>query len=202
MRLAILGAGGHGRVVAESAVALGWEVVFFDDGRDGDIDGWPVVGNFADIFDVAPDSVLVAIGDNRTRLSRLQQLSERGLRLATVIDPSAIVSVSARIGEGSFIARGAVVSTGATLGRGCIVNTSASVDHDCQIASAVHLSPGVHLSGSVRIGDCSWLGTGSSVRNNVTIGHDVVVGAGGAVVNDIGNGLIVVGVPARVLERS
>lgn len=202
MRLAILGAGGHGRVVAESAAALGWTISFFDDRHTGNVDGWPISGKAADIFDISCDCVLVAIGDNRTRLSWLHKLEEHNLNFATVIDPSALVSPSAEVGAGSFIARGAVVSTGARVARGCIVNTLASVDHDCLLADGVHLSPGVHLSGNVWIGECSWIGTGSSIRNNVMIGQDVVVGVGSAVVRDIENGQIVVGVPARVLEKS
>lgn len=201
MRLAILGAGGHGRVVAESAAALGWEVCFFDDGRSGDVDGWTVSGRAANIFDTNLDGAIVAIGDNRTRLDWLLRLSDHGLSITTVIDPSAIISTSAKIGAGSFIARAAVVSAGANIGRGCIINTSATVDHDCQLGDAVHLSPGVHLSGNVLIGERSWLGTGTSVRNNLIIGREVVVGIGSAVVRNISDGQTVVGVPARVLER-
>lgn len=202
MRLAILGAGGHGRVLAESAAAIGWTVSFFDDRQIGEVDGWTVSGKAADIIGALCDGVAVGIGDNRTRLNWIKQLSEQGFLVATIVDPSAIVSPSAHIDSGSFIARGAVVSTGAIIGRGCIVNTAASVDHDCRLADGVHLSPGVHLSGTVGIGECSWIGTGSSVRNNLNIGHNVIVGVGSAVVCDIGNSQVVAGVPARVLEKS
>jgi sugar O-acyltransferase (sialic acid O-acetyltransferase NeuD family) len=201
MRLAILGAGGHGRVVAESAAMLGWDVNFFDDVRSGSVDGWSVSGRAADVFGADQDAAIVAVGDNSTRLDWLLRLHDRGVAIATIIDSAATVSSSAKIGPGSFVARGAVVSTGSNLSRGCIVNTSATVDHDCLLAEAVHLSPGVHLSGNVRIGERSWLGTGSSVRNNITIGQAVIVGVGSAVVRDIGDGQIVAGVPARPLER-
>lgn len=204
MRLAILGAGGHGRVVADSAASLGWMVAFFDDARAGEVDGWPVLGRAEDLLNAPSrfDGVIVAIGNNRARLDRIGQLRLAGANITTIMDPSSRVSGSAVIGEGTFLARGGIVSTGAVLGVGCVVNTAASVDHDCRLGDAVHLSPGVRLSGRVTIGEASWLGTGSSVRNNISIGPDVIVGVGGVVVSNIDGGQTVVGIPARQLEKS
>lgn len=200
-RLAIIGAGGHGRVVAESAAAAGWEAVFYDDHLTGLVDGWPVGGKADDALATRCDGTIVAIGNNRLRLDWIERLRAAGVTLATIIHPSAVVSRSAALGEGTFLAPGAIVGTGAVLGAGCIVNTAASVDHDCSLAEAVHLSPGVHLSGEVTIGTASWLGTGSSVRNRIRIGRDVVVGVGGVVVRDVDDGRTVIGVPARPLEK-
>lgn len=204
MRLAVVGAGGHGRVVAESAVALGWDIVFFDDGRVVGVDGWSVMGKFPDLLGSPAefDGVFVAIGNNRMRLEWIRQLRVAGAKIATIIDPTCHVSRSALIGEGTFLARGAIVSTGAVVGAACIINTAASVDHDCRVGDAVHLSPGVRLSGTVTVGEASWLGTGSAVRNNIAIGPNVIVGAGGVVVNDIPGDQTVVGIPARPLEKN
>lgn len=202
MLLAILGAGGHGRVVAESAASVGWSAVFFDDVRTGQVDGREVAGKLEELSTGRFDGAIVAFGNNRVRLEWLKRLQEIEIPLVSIIDPSGLVSPSASVGAGSFVARGAIVGTGAYLGRGCIVNTAASVEHDCNLADAVHLSPGVRLSGGVTIGEASWLGTGSSVRNHISIGSDVVVGVGSAVVQDIADGLVVAGVPARPLEKS
>lgn len=203
-RLAIVGAGGHGRVVAESASALGWTISFFDDARTGLIDDLPILGKAADLWAIAPqfDGVFSAFGDNRARLDCLARLRNAGGTVATIMDPSCRVSFSALVGEGSFLACGAIVGTAARLGLGCIVNTAASVDHDCRLGDGVHLSPGVHLSGNVTIGEASWLGTGCSVRNNVVIGRDVIAGVGSAIVSDIADAEVVVGVPARPLEKN
>ena len=201
MHLAILGAGGHGRVIAESAVSSGWTVSFFDDALVGQVDGLPVAGKAADVVDAQLDGAIVAIGNNRVRLAWIEQLRAAGMRIVTIADPSSQVSKSARIGDGCFIARGAIVGTGAVLGSGCIINTAATVDHDCRLADGVHISPGAHLSGGVEIGEASWLGTASAVRNNITIGSDVIVGVGGVVVSDIGSGQTIVGVPARPMEK-
>lgn len=202
MRLGILGAGGHGRVVAESAASSGWSVSFFDDTREGPVDGWPVAGKAIDLLEAQVDGVIVAIGNNRLRLAWITRLRSAGSRIVTIADPSSQISKSAHVGDGSFVAGGAIVGTGARLGSGCIINTAATVDHDCRLADGVHLSPGTHLSGGVEIGEASWLGTGSAVRNNITIGTDVIVGVGSVVVSDVAAGQTVVGVPARPLEKS
>jgi sugar O-acyltransferase (sialic acid O-acetyltransferase NeuD family) len=201
--LAILGAGGHGRVVADSAAASGWEVTFFDDERTGIIDGWAIGGRASDIdLQLAHfDGIIVGIGNNTVRLEWSRRLLDSGGRLVSIQDPSSRVSRHAAVGVGTYIAPHAVVNIGSTLGVACIVNTAATVDHDCMLSDGVHLSPGVHLSGTVAIGMRSWLGTASAVRNNVRIGADVVSGVGSVIVKDIADGLVVVGVPANPLEK-
>lgn len=204
MRLAILGAGGHGGVIADSAESLGWKVSFFSDGHSGQVSQWEILGSGALLLERASEfeGVMVAIGNNVARLDWLNRLQTAGARIATIIDRTAIVSSQASIGEGCFLAPGSIVNRATTIARGCIINTAATVDHDCHVGEACHLSPGVHLSGTVRIGRMSWLGTGTSVRNNVVIGDAVVAGVGSVIVNDIASGLMVVGIPARPLERS
>jgi len=190
-------------VVADSAAASGWSVTFFDDSCSGAVDGWAVGGGAADLERQASsfDGVIVGIGNNRVRLDWSLRLEKAGATLANVIDPSSRVSSRAIIGEGSFLAPCSVINIGAMVGRACIINTAATVDHDCRLADGVHLSPGVHLSGTVSIERCSWLGTGTAVRNNQRIGRDVTVGAGSVVVTDIADDLVVAGVPARILEK-
>ncbi|MBN9600239.1 MAG: acetyltransferase [Afipia sp.] len=202
-RLAIVGAGGHGRVVADSATELGWSVEFFDETRTGRVRDWDVVGKFANLLQRAQefDGVIVALGDNRTRMDCLNRLRGVSAPLVTIIDPTARVSRRAMIGEGSFLAAGSIVNVAADIGAGCIINTGASVDHDCRIGEGVHLSPGVHLSGTVEIGACSWLGTGSSVRHNIRIGANVIAGVGSVIVKDVEDGCVVIGVPARPMEK-
>lgn len=201
-RLAILGASGHGRVIADAALAAGWEAVaFYDDGWPGvSASGpWQVVGRTADLRrDAAQlDGAVVGIGDNVTRLVKLRELLAGGALLVSVVHPDAVVSTRAEVGLGSVLLGGAVVNPFARLGRGCIVNSGASVDHDCQLADGVHVSPGAHLGGGVRVGEASWIGIGASVIQGVSIGAGATVGAGAAVVDDVADGATVVGVPAR-----
>lgn len=202
-RLAILGASGHGRVLADTAECCGWgRVEFFDDGWPNlqFNHGWSVCGDSSVLLGCLDqfDGVLVAIGDNRIRQVKLSELLVAGARLATLIHPSAVVSRYSMIEPGSVVLAGAVVSAGVRVGLGAILNTGCSVDHDCLLGAAVHISPGARLAGAVHVGDLAWVGIGASVRQSIRLGSGVMVGAGAAVVSDVADGLTVVGVPARV----
>lgn len=200
--LGVLGASGHGKVVAEIALASGWgQIEFYDDAWPvkTQIGRWPILGDHAALLGALGrlDGVVVAIGHNDTRRDKLQQLRAAGGEIVSLTHPAATVSLSANLGAGSVVMAGAVVNADADIGPGAILNTACSVDHDCIVGVAVHISPGAHLAGGVRVGDCSWVGIGASVRQGVAIGAGVVVGAGAAVVSDIADSLTVVGVPAR-----
>jgi sugar O-acyltransferase (sialic acid O-acetyltransferase NeuD family) len=202
-RLLIVGAGGHGKVVAECALALGrWREVAFLDGRHPQLARvleWPVIGS-----DVEPRRFLadypeafVAIGGNALRLERLAALEAAGFRLPVVAHPASWVSPSASIDFGSVVVAGAIVNAAAVIGRGCIVNTGATVDHDCSVGDGVHVAPGAHVGGDAVVGPRTWIGIGAAIRHGVRIGSDVMVGAGAAVIEDVPDGVTVVGVPAR-----
>lgn len=207
-RLAILGASGHGKVVADTAELCGWQVIdFFDDAwpqtvRNG---AWNVVGDTALLKSRLHtyDGVVVAIGNNRIRHRKLLELAEAGAPLCTLVHPAATVSCYAFVESGAVIFAGAVVNADARIGLGAILNTGCSVDHDCVLGAGVHVSPGARLAGGVRVGDLSWIGIGASVRQLVQIGGQVTVGAGAVVVSDVADQLTVTGVPAKALsERS
>jgi sugar O-acyltransferase (sialic acid O-acetyltransferase NeuD family) len=204
-RLAILGASGHGKVIADTAECCGWQSVeFFDDAwseaQENSV--WPIVGDTAALLKqlASFDGVLVGIGNNRIRYAKLLQLRSAGGRLVKLIHPSATVSRYAEIGEGTVVFAGAVVNAGTHIEQGGILNTGCSIDHDCVLGNAVHVSPGARLAGGVRVGDESWIGIGASVRQLISIGQRVVVGGGSAVVSDIPNDVTVAGVPAKKLR--
>jgi len=201
-RLAILGASGHGKVVADTAESCGWSSIsFFDDAwPDVKLNGvWSVVGNTQSLLDQLADfdGVVVAIGNNRIRYEKMLQLESAGALLVPLIHPSAVVSKYASIGKASVVFAGCVVNVGCRVGKGCILNTACTVDHDAVLGDAVHISPGAHLAGGVTVGDRSWVGIGASVRQMIAIGSDVMIGAGAAVVAHVPDGETVVGVPAR-----
>jgi sugar O-acyltransferase (sialic acid O-acetyltransferase NeuD family) len=200
-RLAILGASGHGKVLADIAESCDWsEVVFFDDAWPSlSANGhWAVAGTSDTLVGCLKDfsGVIVAIGNNEIRAEKLRWLAGLSAPLITLIHPSAIISQYAQLGVGTVVMPGVVVNVSASIGDGVILNTSCNVDHDCVIGSCAHISPGARLAGGVRVGDQSWIGIGASVKQLVTIGHNVTVGAGAAVVSNLPDGGTAVGVPA------
>ena len=202
-RLAILGASGHGKVVADIAECCGWQLVeFFDDAwpdiRQNGL--WNIVGDSNLLLNQLTnyDGIVVAIGSNVVRYQKLQALKSVGACLVSLIHPAATISRYACVGLCSVAMAGAIVNAGVTIGNGAILNTGCSVDHDCMLGESVHISPGAHLAGDVQIGDCCWVGIGASVRQGTTIGARSVIGAGAAVVHDLVEDVTAVGVPARV----
>jgi sugar O-acyltransferase (sialic acid O-acetyltransferase NeuD family) len=205
VKLLIAGAGGHGRVVADAALASGScsEIGFIDD-RYPELaldEGWAVVGKLGALGDLAGaySAFVPAIGDARLRLSLLSRAVALGFECPPIVHPAATVSEYATVGKACVVAAGAIVNIGATLGMACIVNTGATVDHDCTIADGVHICPGAHLAGNVEIGPRTWFGIGAVAKEGIKIGRDVMVGAGAVVVADVLNNATVVGNPARTL---
>lgn len=203
--LAIVGASGHGKVVADAALSSGsWgEVVFYDDAwpvktKNGSSD---VVGNTQSLFDLQQKpEVIVAIGNNKIRLAKQRELVNAGFTLATVVHLTAVVSRSAIVQAGTVVMAGAVINADAVIGAACIVNSNAVVEHDCILADAVHISPGAALAGGVVVGENSWVGIGATVIQLKHIGKNVMVGAGAAVVNDLPDNVTAVGVPAKIIK--
>lgn len=204
--LAILGASGHGKVIADTAsLNPAWERISFFDDAWLDIEKdfpWSVIGDTDELL-VSLDrfaGVSIGIGNNTIRQQKHTLLASHFADFAIIIHPQAYVSPYAKIGDGTVIFANSVVNIHATLGLSCIVNTGATIDHDCRVGDYAHVSPGANLGGEVKIGQCSWVGIGSSVRQCITVGSSVVIGAGSVVVSNISDKQIVVGAPAKPLQ--
>lgn len=188
----IVGAGGHGRVVADIFLAAGRAVAgFLDDRVVGPVSGLPVLGPFARALDPGfgrGRALIVALGDTTRRVDLSQAVLRAGAGLATAIHPFAILAGGTQIGAGSTVAAAAVIGTGATVGRFCIVNTAAVVDHDCALGDGVFLGPGVRLCGGVVVGAGAFIGAGAIVLPGVRIAAEARVRAGALVDVDFGIG--------------
>lgn len=200
-RLAIIGASGHGKVIADIAVKNRYkEIVFLDDNTNvQECAGFWVVGTLEDI-DKYPDyDVIVAIGNACIRKKIQKQVGED--RLITLIHPQSVISRRVTIGQGTVIMADAIINSDTKIGEGCIINTGASVDHDCSIGNFVHVSVGAHVVGTVIIGDGTWIGAGATVSNNVVICSECMIGSGAVVVSNIKKKGTYMGVPAIELHK-
>lgn len=186
----IIGAGGHGRTIAEIVEAAGDRFLGFLDDASG---GERVLGPVSDYAKYDAEFV-AAIGNAAVR-ERIA--GELDCRWYTAVHPGAVISPSAEIGEGSVVMANAVVGTGARVGRHCIVNTGAVVEHDNVLEDFVHISVGAKLGGTVSVGKSTWVGIGATVINNVEICGGCMIGAGAVVVKNIDLPGTYLGVPAR-----
>jgi sugar O-acyltransferase (sialic acid O-acetyltransferase NeuD family) len=209
--LVLWGAGGHGKVVLDIARATGEfnTISFIDDACEKsahELCGCQVfgTGRYLQMLKgtTCGPRYLVSIGKNEMRAVCFQRALEHGLLPVTLVHPSAVISESARLGDGTVVMAKVVINAGAQIGRNCIVNTAAVVEHDCVIGDHVHLSPGVLLGGGVTVHSFAHVGIGVIALPAVEIGAGAIVGAGAVVVNSVPSGATVVGIPARALSRT
>ncbi|MDY2594659.1 MAG: acetyltransferase [Oliverpabstia sp.] len=193
-KLVIIGASGHGKVIADIAVKNGYEeIVFLDDDENiKECAGFPVVGKTSEAVNIDGDKI-IAIGNAKIREWIQSDLEN----VVTLIHPAALISRRVCIGTGTVVMAGAVINSDAVIGDGCIINTGASVDHDCKIGNYSHISVGAHVAGTVEIGERTWIGAGATVSNNVNICNNCMIGAGAVVIKDIEEPGTYVGVPAE-----
>ncbi|CAG9620195.1 acetyltransferase [Sutcliffiella rhizosphaerae] len=199
--LLIIGASGHGKVVADIALKIGkWDSIsFLDDNKNKKISmGLNVIGNTTRFVDYIKEyDIFVGIGNNKIRREIYNTLKQIGASIPTLIHPNSVIGSDVKVGEGTVIMAGVIINCCTTIGKGCIINTGSTLDHDNELENFVHLSPGVHLAGSVKIGSDSWLGVGSVVKNNIEIVENTTLGAGAVVVKDINEAGVYIGIPAR-----
>ncbi len=207
-----LGAGGHAKVVIEILRAAGgYDLVGLLDPRrelwGTEVLGVPVLGDddlLPAQYDSGVRSAFVGLG-SRGDLGPRRRLYERvhgyGFSFVAAVHPAAVVSPSAELGEGPTIAALAVIGPGARLGDDVLVNTAAIIEHDCVLGDHVHVASGARLGGGVTLCDGVHIGLGASVNPGLRVGDGAVVGSGSVVVEDVGDGQTVVGIPARPLRR-
>lgn len=203
-KLIIIGASGHGKVVADIAIKMNkWQsIAFLDDDQTIKTSmGLEVIGTTADAFTYKDEAdFFVAIGSNTTREMIQEKLIDEGLNVVSLSHPSVIIGTDVEIGIGTAVMAGVVINSSTRIGKGCIINTNSSIDHDNIIEDYVHISPGARTAGNVWIGKGSWLGIGSVVSNNINICSGCKVGAGAVVVKDITEPGTYVGVPVRKID--
>jgi acetyltransferase EpsM len=206
--LIVIGGGEHARVVIETARAAGWKVIGFVDPSPceetqsrlsiawlGDDNAVPRHGDAALVLGIGN----VDVGFRRQKIAA--SIKAPSTRWATVIHPMAAVSPTATLGAGTVVFAGAIVSSGARVGEHCILNHNVVVDHDAALGGFVHASPGSVVAGSAAVGDGSYIGMGALVRDHITLGRNCLVGMGAVVTKSFSDNRILLGVPAKPVER-
>jgi sugar O-acyltransferase (sialic acid O-acetyltransferase NeuD family) len=210
-RLVVWGASGHAKVVADIVRLRGeHEIVGFLDDQDPSAEGRPfcgarVLGGRERLDELRAQGVsylMFGFGDGGARLRLTPLVRDMGFVLATLVHPRAVIAGDARVGAGSMVAAGAVIGPSTTIGENVIVNTLAGVDHDCAVGDGAHVGPGANLGGSVVVGERAWVGIGATVRDRAKIGAGTIVGAGAVVIDDLPEGVVAYGVPARVVRKT
>lgn len=198
-RLVIIGASGHGKVIADIGEKNGYtEILFLDDNEAiTNCGGYSVVGTSSDAIRYSGSDFIIGIGNAKIRKRLQEELIAKGLHIVTLVHPKSVVAPDVSLGAGTVIMAGAIINPGSIVGNGCIINTGATVDHDNVIEDYVHVSVGSHLAGTVSIGTNTWIGAGAIVSNNVSICENCMIGAGAVVVSDITESDTYIGVPAR-----
>lgn len=205
MRLVIIGAGGHGQVIADAVLravdrGAAFSPIFIDDrielhGRT--ILGLKVAGGIDILARTPHDGVVVAIGENLTRRRICERLAAAGERFVSVIHPTAVIAPDVVLGEGVMVAAGVVVNTGTRVGAHAILNTACTIDHHNTVGAWAHVAPGAHTGGDASIGEGALVGIGATVMPSRKVGRWAVVGAGSLVYNDVPPDATVAGVPAH-----
>ena len=207
LKFLIVGAGGHARSIIEALRSTGSEIEGILDtdykGQDESIMGVKVLGALDELLgDYANDNINIALalGNAEERRREFDRLSGLGYALPTIVHSSALLTESAVVGKGVFIAPGAIIGALATIRDNSIINTGAIVDHETSIGPHSHICPGVSIAGRVSIGEASFIGIGSSIIDGISVGENSIVGAGSVVIEDVAAGVTVTGTPARVVK--
>ncbi len=188
-KIAIIGAGGHGKVVGEIALLNQFEIIDFFDDKEKEIKEFPfnISGNIDYLREHLKNynAFFVAIGENKLRSNFLEWLKKEKMNIISLVHPRSTISKFSSLGIGTCVMANVAINPGTLIKDGVIINTSASIDHDCLIENFTHISPNCSLSGDVKIGKFTHLGTGTTVHPGVKIGNNVKTAVGSKIFKNI-----------------
>jgi len=203
--VAIIGYSGHAYVIIDILLNAGRLVTAYCDAEEKANNPYHLsyLGKESEVIHkLKKFDYFACVGHNGIREKIHMQMSQFLGNPINAIHPSAVISASARMGDGIMIAANATINPMVELGRGVICNTSTSIDHECIIDDFVHIAPGAVLCGNVKVGRNTFIGANSVIKQGVVIGNNVTIGAGTVVLKDIPDNTTVIGNPARKLVKN
>lgn len=208
----IVGAGGFAREVVEifkeqNKISTTWNILGFIDENEElhgrIINNYPVLGGLDWIKKHKPNNLgcVVAIGTCETRKQVVERLQEIGVNFYNAIHPSVIMSDFVELGQGVIICAGSILTVNIKIGDHVHINLNSTIGHDAVIGRYCTVNPIVAINGNNHLGEGVYVGTGATFIQEISVGNWSTIGAGAAVIEDIPEKAIAVGVPARVVKR-
>ena len=180
--LLIIGAGGHGKVVAEAAKLEGKynKISFLDDGNLKSVLDYPVIGCINDYKTLKEEYkyAFVAIGNNKVRLNLIKNLINEGYIVPKIFHPKSVISEYSNIGVGTVVLSGAVINVDTKIGNGCILNINSTLDHDSIIEDGCHISSGAVIRSMVKVKRLSTIKANACVTQGKIIEEEIIINAG------------------------
>lgn len=211
-KIYVVGSGGFGREVLWlieriNQVQATWKIEgIIDDNveqHNKSINGYKVLGGCDYFVDIEKEVfIVIAIGSPKVREKIVKKLEKyKNIRFAKIIDPTVILSKKVKIGEGTIICAGTIITVNINIGKHVIINLDCTIGHDSILEDYTTVLPSVNLSGNTITQKYSTLGTGAKVIQGITIGSNVIVGAGSVIIRDVPSNCTVVGNPGKIVKE-
>ena len=193
MKLALFGYGGHAREVASQ---INKEVIFF-------VDDEYVNEYTKPISEFNPEThiMMVAVADSQERKRIVEKLPKETTYFTFIHPTAQIMAENVNLGDGTFVGANSIITTNINIGKHGILNRGNQIGHDTSIGDFFSAMPGAIVSGNVRLGECVYMGTNSSIKEKIQVSSDVTIGSNSTVVKNIITGGIYVGVPAKFKKK-
>jgi len=144
----------------------------------------------------------IGIGNSQVRYTLYKRFIDIGGQFESSVSPFAHIGhFETKIGDGCNIMTGAILTNNITIGEGCLINLNCTIGHDTILGRFTELSPSVSISGNCILGEFCNIGTNATILPKVKLGNRVTVGAGAVVTKDVADGLTVVGIPAKPINK-
>ena len=209
-KIIIIGGGGHAGIAYDCIISQNkYEPIGYVDISKGTLHKHGIkyqggIDKIGELIKASKDLYfIIGIGDNYLRYKIVKDLKDRRIncKWATVIHPSASVSSKIHIGEGSLILSGSIISFNSIIKKHVCINTGASIDHDNKFDDYSSAGPGVVTGGNVSVKKLTYLAINSSIKHNILIGSNVVVGASSFVNSNCKSNRVYYGIPAKEIRK-